>query len=189
MVLLMLPLSFSHQDCSQSLFVLAQPSWLCYSHPDKSALKPQDEMITSQLYEWMYACPLQGYRTLSPRLSANIGRSDSYRLSSIILNCTQLYYNSISPFSVLYSQFIKHQKIWHMAAEWFDYVRWHLISFGGIVKNFWPKFSQIWGKFKKVCFEKDGDSRCVGVALGGSRPLTVTTWRPDRFWRGAGHHE
>ena len=88
MVLLMLPLSFSHQDCSQSLFVLAQPSWLCYSHPDKSALKPQDEMITSQLYEWMYACPLQGYRTLSPRLSANIGRSDSYRLSGIILNCT-----------------------------------------------------------------------------------------------------
>ena len=45
-------------------------------------------MITSQLYEWMYACPLQGYRTLSPRLSANIGRSDSYRLSGIILNCT-----------------------------------------------------------------------------------------------------
>ena len=36
----------------------------------------------------MVACPLQWYRTLSPRLSANIGRSDSYRLSGIILNCT-----------------------------------------------------------------------------------------------------
>ena len=162
----MLPLSLSHQDWhSQAGFATVIVA---------KVLKPQDEhhieMITSQLYEWMYACPLQGYRTLSPRLSANIGRSDSYRLSGIILNCTQLYYNCIFPFSVLYSYFIKHQKVWywwsaympqyllpllpylclflvfllnigsdmrksvgswftHMAAKWFDNMRWHLISF------------------------------------------------------------
>ena len=98
----MLPLSLSHQDWhSQAGFATVIVA---------KVLKPQDEhhieMITSQLYEWMYACPLQGYRTLSPRLSANIGRSDSYRLSGIILNCTQLYYNCIFPFSLLYSYFI-----------------------------------------------------------------------------------